>query len=158
MQHVSFTIHSTFGARREVGKVHHRTNNKSREKCIDPAHNQRLRNHHHHIPFHHPHHALHGGRVRHGVGGRLATVFLILEESSALVCIDKVFLACFEAFAGKDGACIVAHVDAVDQRETLARFKEGACGLGRGVHEHGCIVAEDSSKDLVEMVKIRSYI
>lgn len=106
-----------------LGKVKH-TDNKPGEKRIDPAHNQRLRNHHHHIPLHHPHHSLHARGVRHRICGRLAAVLGVLQEYTILVRGDEVAFAHLKGFRWEDEA-IVAEVDAAENGVAFAGFGHG---------------------------------
>ena len=54
-----------------------RTNHKTREKSIDPAHDERLRYHHGNIAFHHAHHAFHRGWIGHWIRPRFASALWI---------------------------------------------------------------------------------
>lgn len=70
-----------------------RTDDKTGEEGVDPAHDQRLRDHHRHVPLHHPHHPFHGRRVRHRVPGRLASVLGVFEEDAVFVGGDEIRFA-----------------------------------------------------------------
>lgn len=59
------------------------TDHEAREESIDPAHDQRLRDHHHHIPLQHAHHSLHARRVGHRIRRWLATVIGISQKGAA---------------------------------------------------------------------------
>ena len=68
----------------------------STEKCVDPAHDQRLRYNHSHVALHHPHHCLHPGRIGHWICRWLALVFLVFEERPRLIGRDQKVLSGLE--------------------------------------------------------------
>lgn len=128
------------------GKEH--TDNKPGKESIDPAHDQRLRDHHHHVPLHHAHHGLHARWIRHGVCRRLAAAGGILEERAALIRRDEVVLAHLKGRPGQDRAGIVAQVHAAQEAKALARFGKRLGRSGRVVHQDCGIMAEDTRQDL----------
>lgn len=75
------------------------TDHESRKESVDPTHNQRLRNHHHHVSLEHAHHCLHACWIRHRIRWRLAAVVGVLEELAAPEAGDQVVLAGLEGFA-----------------------------------------------------------
>ena len=124
------------------------TDHESGEEGIDPAHDQGLRDHHHHVSLQHAHHSFHAGRVRHRVGGRLTPVIGVLQKCTAAEPRDHVVLAGLEGLAVEHGAGIVPEVHATEESKTLAGFGESGWRLGRVVHKDCRIVAEDSGQDL----------
>lgn len=81
------------------------TNNESRKESLYPPHDQRLWYHHHHIPLHHPHHSLHGRRIRHWIPRRLPSLLRLLEEFAFLVAINEVIAFRVES-SGADGRVV----------------------------------------------------
>ena len=122
------------------------TDDKPREKSIDPTHNQRLRHHHRHIPLHHPHHPFHRRRIRHRVRGRFPPVPGIFEESAVFVRGDHIVLSGREG-GGGDGVGVVAQVDAAEEGALFAEGGEFEFFGGAG-EEDGGVVAEDAGEDL----------
>lgn len=123
-----------------------RTNNKATEERIDPAHDQGLRHNHRHIPLHHAHHALHGGRIGHGVRGRLALGLGVLQEGAALEGGHEVVLARREGRVREHGR-VLPEVDPALQTALFAKARQVGF-LGRGGDEDGDIVAQDAGQDL----------
>lgn len=128
------------------------TDHESREEGVDPAHDQGLRDHHHHVSLQHTHHSLHACRVSHRVRGRLTTVVGVLQKCAVPEARNHVVLAGLEGLAVEHGACIVAEVHAAEKSKALARF--GKCGwrLRGRVHQNRRIVAKDSGQDLRELI------
>ena len=122
------------------------TDNEPRKKRINPPHDQRLRNHHCHIPLHHAHHPFHRRRIRHRVRRRLAPVFGIFQKRAVLVGAGEVRFTGGEGGWG-DGGGVGAEVHAAEE---AALFAEGL-GVelfgGRG-EEDGSVVAKDAGEDL----------
>ena len=81
------------------------TDYKPRKEGLDPPHDQRLRNHHHHVPFHHPHHPLHGCGICHRIPGRLPSLLGLFEKFTLLVAIDKIVSFYVEG-GGADGGVV----------------------------------------------------
>ena len=125
------------------------TDHKSREESINPAHNQRLRDHHHHIPLHHAHHGLHASRIGHGVRRWLAATSGVLKESTTLVGRDEVVLAHLKGLLGEYGG-VIPEVDTANESEAFAGFGQRRGRLRGVVHQDGGIVAEDTSKNLMD--------
>lgn len=119
-----------------------RTNDKSAEESVDPAHDERLRNDHSHVPLHHAHHALHGSGVSHWVCRRLALAIGVLEICARLEGGDKGVLAGLEGGVGDDG-CILAECDAALERALLAD-REDVELLRRRGDEDCDVVAQDT--------------
>lgn len=126
-----------------------RTDHESREEGVDPAHDQSLRDHHHHVSLEHAHHSLHCGWIRHRVRRRLAAVVGVLEELSAAEAGDQVVFTGLKGLMVQDGACMVAEVNTTEKRMAFARLGQGRGGLGGRVHQDCRIVAEDTGQDLV---------
>lgn len=93
------------------GRGEGRTNDESAEEGVDPAHDERLRHNHSHIPLHHSHHALHGSGVAHGIRGRLTLGVWVLKVGARLESGNEGVLARLESCVGDDG-CILAEGDA----------------------------------------------
>lgn len=124
-------------------------NHISGEKGVDPAHDQRLRDHHRHVALHHAHHALHGGGVGHWIGGRFAARFgPVAQEGAGFVGGGEVAAACFEGGRREGGGGVVAEIDAAEEGETFAGFRGGGGRFGRGGHQDAGVVAEDAGEDL----------
>lgn len=122
------------------------TNNEARKKGIDPAHNQRLRNHHGHLALHHAHHALHGRRIAHGIRPRFPPHVRLSQELSFL---ERLHHVCFARGKrrGRDDVGVCAQVDAADERALLADLQQ-VLFLGRGLQQRHGVVAEDAREDL----------
>lgn len=118
------------------------TDNKSREKGINPPHDQRLRNDHRHIPLHHAHHSLHSRRVRHWIRCRLTLLLWLFQERPVFVGIYQVS---FASFKGRRRKIVRVHAQ-VYAAEKGALFANGwqLLFLGRGGHQNGGIVAQDT--------------
>lgn len=69
------------------------TNHKPREKGIDPPHNQRLRNHHGHLPLHHAHHPFHSRGVAHRIRSGFPPQLGLSQELSLLEGLHHVCFA-----------------------------------------------------------------
>lgn len=128
-------------------KMQH-TDNKAREEGIDPAHDQGLRDHHHHVSLKHSHHSFHACGVGHGVRGRLATVVGVLQKCAVAESSNHVALAHLEGLAVKHGAGIVAEIHATEKSKALARLGKSGWRFGGRVHQDRGIVAKDSGQDL----------
>jgi hypothetical protein len=83
------------------------TDDKAREESIDPAHDQGLRDHHHHVSLKHSHHSFHTRGVSHGIRGGLATVVGVLQKCAVAESSNHVVLAHLEGLAVEYGAGIV---------------------------------------------------
>jgi hypothetical protein len=136
------------------------TDHKPRKERIDPAHDQRLRNHHHHVPLHHSHHALHSRRIRHWVRSRLALVCWVLQELSLLEAGHDILPAFLKGWF-EQLVAIDAEIGSSLHGPLLAE-----CGcwkrLWNGGEEGGRVVAEDTGQNLkalitVQAQKIESY-
>ena len=90
------------------------TYDKSTEKCINPPHDQRLRDNHRHIPLDHIHHLVHAGWVSHRVGWRLPHGFGVLEVGARVVLLDKEVLPGHHGGKG-DVATIGTEVDTPEE-------------------------------------------
>lgn len=110
------------------------TDHKSRKERIDPAHDQRLGNHHHHVSLQHAHHLLHASWVGHRVGRRLSPVVRVLEERAVAEPSDQVVLAHLEGVTVQNSASIIAQVNTTEKSMALARCSEGGGGFRGGVH------------------------
>lgn len=128
--------------KKKRGKKSH-TDDKSGKEGIDPAHNQGLRNHHGHVPFHHAHHALHSRRVRHGVPSRFPSVFGVFKEGPVFVGRHQVRPTRGKG-GGRDDVGVGAEIDAAQES---ALFAEGGKTLlfGNGCEQYRRVVAEDTS-------------
>lgn len=122
------------------------TDNKAREKGIDPPHDQRLGNHHGHVAFHHAHHALHGRRITHWIGSRLAPQFWLSQKLALLVGLDHVRLARSEG-GWREHISVGAKVDAADEGAVLPGLGQ-VDFLGRGLEKRHCVMAEDACENL----------
>lgn len=118
------------------------TDNKTREKCIDPPHDQSLWHHHSKVSLHHAHHALHGRRIRHGVRSGFASGIGVGQKLSLLVCRHHVCFSCLKGCRRQHvGVC--AQVDAAHERALLAELRK-CLFLGRALEKDHGIVAEDT--------------
>lgn len=124
------------------------TDHEAREEGIDPAHDQCLRNHHHHISLQHTHHSFHARRVSHGIRRRLATVVGIFQKCTATEACDHIVLADLEGLAVKHRTSIVSEVHTSEKGKALARFGKSSWRLWCRVHQDRRIVAENSGQDL----------
>lgn len=91
--------------------LNQRTNDESREKGIDPSHDDCLWHNHAQVALHHAHHALHHRGVVHGVSSIRILALLVFQKLATVVCRDKIVLARTECGFG-DGIGVRAEVDA----------------------------------------------
>lgn len=124
------------------------TQHEASEKGVDPPHDQRLRHHHRHVPFHRAHHALHGRGIRHGIRLGLTAGVRVGEESAVFVCSGEISSACGEGGGREDGA-VGSEVDAAEEGALLAKLGEGERFWG-GLEEDAEVVSEDSCEYLWE--------
>ena len=127
------------------------TYHKTSKKRINPTHDQRLRNHHRHIPLHHPHHALHRRGIRHRVRRRLASALRIFEKCTLFVGGGEIVFTGLKGGA-RDGGTVGTQVNATQEG---ALFPE--CGevgfFGGGGQERGCVVAENTCENLGRLLE-----
>lgn len=98
-----------------------RTNDKAREECIDPAHDESLGDHHSDIAFHRAHHTLHHSRIRHWIWPWLSSALRVGKKRSIFVGLDEVGFAVLEGGWGDD-ISVCAEVDAAEKTSLLANF------------------------------------
>lgn len=123
-----------------------RTYYKTCKESINPPHDQCLRDHHRHVPLHHPHHSLHRRRICHWVRCRFPPRIWIFQESAIFVSGRKVGLARSERRGG-DNIGVRAEVDATKERALFAKGG-GVEFLGSSGQEDSGIMAEDAGENL----------
>jgi hypothetical protein len=96
------------------------TNYETTKECINPSHNQCLRDHHGHIPLHHAHHPLHSSRICHWIWGGLSFSVWLLQICTILIlCNQKVFTR-----LERSGRYNIRIVSKVDTSEECSLFSD----------------------------------
>lgn len=139
----SFTTTVSFCGHSHIPFQH--TDNITAEESINPAHDQRVGDNHSHVILHHAHHSIHRTGVREGVRRWLPLGVRILEELARLEARNERVTTGLERLARQD-VVVAAQGDA----EVEAALLTGGLGvefLGRGSHQDGGIVTEDTGLD-----------
>lgn len=121
------------------------TDNITAEEGVDPAHDEGIGNDHGHVVLHHAHHAIHGAGIGQRVRRRLSLAVGLLQVRPRLEAGGQDITTSLKGLLGED-VVVGAQGDAAGEGPLLTHGLVVLL-LGRGRHEDGYVVAEDTGQD-----------